>query len=121
VAFYQDVLALELQEQTEHTALFATGTVDLCIQDGSSAPDGRPIRYDTYLIVFYTEDIHSTREKLIERGMIFKSHRVGLSDIGYTVRFTDPSGHNFCLYQPSEESLTWESGPKVMEISSYSA
>jgi catechol 2,3-dioxygenase-like lactoylglutathione lyase family enzyme len=119
VAFYQDVLGLELREQKEHTARFGTGTVDLCLQDGLSAPDGRPIRYDTYLIVFYTEDIHGTRERLIERGMIFRSHRVGLSDIGYTVRFADPSGHNFCLYKPSEESLTWGSGPKVLEISSY--
>jgi catechol 2,3-dioxygenase-like lactoylglutathione lyase family enzyme len=115
LAFYRDILDLELLDQADRTARFATGTVDLVIQQGQTAPDGRTARYHTYLIVFYTEDIFEKRDVLVQRGLV-RSPRVGSSDIGYTTRFTDPSGHTYCLYKPSEESLTWESGPKVMEI-----
>jgi hypothetical protein len=41
---------------------------------------------------------------------------VGFSEIGGTIRFDDPSGHRLCLYVPSRESLTWGSGPKVLEL-----
>ena len=116
LAFYGDILGLELLDRTEHAARFATGTVDLLLQSSPTAPDGRPVRYHPYLLVFYTGNIFETRETLARRGLIFKGPRVGLTDIGYTTRFTDPSGHIYCLYQPSEESLTWGSGPKVMEI-----
>lgn len=121
IVFYRDLLGLELLEQSEDAIRFATSTVDILIQQGHMAPDGRPIHYHTYLPVFYTADIFETRDALIERGLLFKSPRVGISDIGHTVRFTDPSGHIFCLYQPSEESLTWGSGPKVKEIALKSA
>ncbi len=118
VTFYRDTLGLELLEQHDETARFATGTVDLVIERGQLAPDGRPPRYTTYLIVFYTYQIERMWETLQRRGLVFKSHRVGFSDIGSTVRFFDPSGHTFCLYEPSEESLGWGSGPKVRELMS---
>lgn len=116
--FYRDRLGLEVLEQSEDGVRFATGTIDIVIQEGDLAPDGCPIHYHTCLPVFYTADIFETRDALIARGLVFKSARVGISDIGHTVRFIDPSGHIFCLYQPSEESLTWGSGPKVREIAS---
>jgi len=116
VAFYRDILGLELQAQTETTASFATGTVTLTIEENKTAPDGRRPRYDTYLLVFYTPQVESARDALMERGLAFKSPRVAHSEIGYTARFEDPSGHRFCLYDPSQECLSWRSGPKVMEI-----
>lgn len=116
MVFYKDILGLTLLEQTEDTARFATGSVDLLIQYGETAPDGHPVHYHTYLPVFYTSNIAKCHEALVQRGLIFKSHRIGASDIGYTMRFTDPSGHIYCLYEPSEESLTWGSGAKVKEI-----
>jgi hypothetical protein len=59
------------------------------------------------------------RQALVQRGLHFKGTRVGYSDIGGTTRFVDPSGHVFCLYEPSQESLTWGSGSKVKEITAY--
>ena len=116
VAFYGEILGLELLAQTEDSARFATGTTDIVLQQGQVAPDGRPTRYTTILIVFYTYKIVERWETLMERGLVFKSHHVGFSDIGGSVRFFDPSGHTYCLYEPSDESLTWGSGPKVREL-----
>jgi predicted enzyme related to lactoylglutathione lyase len=116
VPFYRDVLGLDLLVQAENTAHFATGTVRLVLECGQVAADGRHLRRNTYLLVFYSKDIEQTRAALMQRGLVFKTQRVGSGEIGWTIRFEDPSGHRFCLYEPSAESLTWGSGEKVMEI-----
>lgn len=120
LSFYSNILGLKLLDQTHNTARFATGTIDLVLQHDQSSPDGRRIRYNSYLPVFYTRNIHEMREMLVRRGLKFKTH-VGFSDIGGTTRFVDPSGHTFCLYEPSPESLTWGSGPKVMQLMTLDA
>ena len=116
IAFYAGLLGLDPLKRTANQARFATGTVDLVLQAARAAPDGRALRYSTYLIVFYAENILETREALVRRGLHFTGTRVGFSDIGGTARFVDPSGHIFCLYEPSQESLTWGSGSKVKEL-----
>ena len=89
--------------------------MDLILERRTAGRD-RQRRHDTYLIVFHTSDIVATQEQLAGRGAPFKRTRPGYSEIGGSSRFEDPAGHHLCLYQPSEESLTWGSGPKVMEI-----
>lgn len=116
VAFYGGTLGLEPLERREGYARFATATVPIGLREGESAPDGGRPRHHSYLVVFLTPEIEETREALIARGLEFKSPRVGFSEIGGTIRFDDPSGQRLCLYVPSEESLGWGSGPKVMEI-----
>jgi catechol 2,3-dioxygenase-like lactoylglutathione lyase family enzyme len=116
VSFYRDILGLELLDQVENMARFATGTVSLVLESNQIAADGRRLRHNTYLLVFHTSDIEQTRAALMQRGLVFKNRRVGFSEIGGTIRFKDPSGHPFCLYEPSAESLTWGSGRKVMEV-----
>jgi predicted enzyme related to lactoylglutathione lyase len=116
VAFYRNVLDLELLECTDEDARFATGSVAIRLVRGETAPDGERPRRNSYLIVFHAAEIEATRRSLVERGLQFKGPRVGFSEIGGTIRFDDPSGHRFCLYVPSKESLVWGSGPKVMEI-----
>jgi predicted enzyme related to lactoylglutathione lyase len=116
VAFYRDVLDLEMVERTERTARFATGTVAIEVEEGDAAPDGRRPRHHSYLLVFHTAEIEAARAALVERGLEFRQPRVGFSEIGGTIRFDDPSGQRFCLYVASEESLTWGSGPKVLEL-----
>lgn len=115
VRFYAEVLDLELIEETKGEARFATATVDLVLQQGSGAPDRRPITYYRNLTVFCTNDIHEMSGLLISRGLTFKT-RPSLSEIGWTARFADPSGHTFCLYEPSLECLSWDSGPKVNQL-----
>lgn len=115
LAFYRDVLGLELL-RGEEAARFATGSVPLVLVEGGRAPDGRDPQRRTVLIVFYTADVVSMYSTMAARGLIFDNLRPYFTDIGGTVRFTDPSGHRFCLYEPSAESLTWGSGPKVLDI-----
>jgi len=114
--FYRDVLGLRPQPDAAGGPAFATGTVPIALRPGGSADDGRRIRYDTYLLVFHTDDIDSTRAELAARGVAFTGRAVGSKEIGRTIRFADPSGHRFCLYEPSEEVLTWPSGSTVRRI-----
>jgi len=83
--------------------------------------DGRTPRTATSLIVFYTRDIGETTQTLSERGIQFRSQHAGFSEIGGTIRFDDPSENRLCLYQPSAESLTWGSGPKILELAAGGA
>lgn len=115
VRLYDGVLGLSLVDRTGTTARFATGTIDLVLEEGELAPDGLPIRRSTYLPVFYTADVTAMQAALEGRGLNF-SQGAGFSDIGGTARFSDDSGNTFCLYQPSEESLGWDSGQKVQEL-----
>ena len=116
VAFYRDVLGLQPLEVTAGTARLATRTVPIVLERQPLAVDGRPIRHNTYLLVFHTADINQMRASLTANGVNFSGRKLGLKEIGYTIRFTDPSGNRYCLYEPSEEVLTWSSGPRVREI-----
>ena len=113
--FYRDVLELEIRDADTSATRFAAGAADLIVE--RSAPAGRrPRRHDTYLIVFYTPDIVATQRQLTARGATFQRQRPGYSEIGGSSRFTDPAGNHLCLYQPSQECLTWGSGPKVIDL-----
>jgi catechol 2,3-dioxygenase-like lactoylglutathione lyase family enzyme len=113
--FYRDVLGLRPVTVTDDAARFRTGSLDLTVYRAARSPDGRPIRHNACLLVFYTADVEQAEQDLRERGLTFSSG-AGFSDIGGTARFRDPSGHVFCLYQPSAESLTWGSADKVMDL-----
>lgn len=113
--FYREVLGLRPISVAADACRFATGSVDIVLEQRRSAVDGRPIRHNACLMVFYTADVLAAERALTQRGLSFRSS-TGFSDIGGTARFTDPSGHIFCLYQPSAESLTWGSAGKVLEL-----
>ena len=114
-AFYGDVLGLRAEPAGERRCRFRTGSVDLLVYQSERAPDGRPIRHSACLTVFYAADVREAERALRKRGLAFSSSSA-FSDIGGTARFRDPSGHTFCLYQPSAESLTWGSAGKVLDL-----
>ena len=114
--FYVRRLGLTLLDCSARRAVVATGSVDLEFEERALTVDGRHPRTSTSLVVFHTPDVEATTRALVSRGVVFRSQHAGTSEIGATIRFDDPSGHRLCLYQPSEECLTWGSGPKVMEI-----
>lgn len=114
--FYRDVLALPLRGEEPGRARFAAGLVDIVLEERSAAVDGRALQLKSYLPVFYTPDIVATQAELIARGVSFRRPRPGFSEIGGSSRFEDPSGHTLCLYEPSEECLTWGSGQTLMEL-----
>jgi catechol 2,3-dioxygenase-like lactoylglutathione lyase family enzyme len=116
IRFYRDALGLPVLHSTAGTAHLATGSVPLALEeDHRRTEDGRA-RYDGHLLAFHTPDIRATRTLLAERGVRFTGRQIRRQDIGDTIRFTDPSGHGLCLYQPSEEVLGWPSGVKVKQI-----
>jgi catechol 2,3-dioxygenase-like lactoylglutathione lyase family enzyme len=115
VPFYRDVLGLRPVSGSADTCRFATGSLDLVLDQRRSAVDGRPIRHNACLMVFYTSDVEAAERALVRRGLAFRTG-AAFSDIGGTARFNDPSGHIFCLYQPSAESLTWGSADKVLDL-----
>lgn len=119
VPFYGDVLGLPLVERQPTSARFATGTTDIVLDESPFAADGRPARYNAYLVVFHTQDVVLAQKSLESRGLMF-SQDAGFSDIGGTARFVAPPGHTFCLYEPSAESLTWGSGDKVAALATRS-
>jgi predicted enzyme related to lactoylglutathione lyase len=114
--FYVLTLGLTLNDCEGRRALLGTGSVAMELEERDAAVDGRQPRTATSLIVFHTADVEATTGSLAERGVHFRSQHAGFSEIGGTIRFDDPSGNRLCLYQPSAESLTWGSGPKVMDI-----
>jgi hypothetical protein len=65
--------------------------------------------------VFHVEDAPTLHEKLASRDVQFAS-QPNKSSIGVTVRFQDPDGHAFYLYQPSEKALRRPSGQRICEI-----
>jgi catechol 2,3-dioxygenase-like lactoylglutathione lyase family enzyme len=113
-AFYEDVLGLMPLRTVEGATEFATGNVRIRLFERQSADSPRR---NSYLPVFYTADIRHDADLLERRGVEFPQP-VRFSEIGGAVRFRDPVGNQFCLYQPSEVSLTWDSGPKLREIMS---
>jgi catechol 2,3-dioxygenase-like lactoylglutathione lyase family enzyme len=115
-AFYSGVLGLPLLRRTDRLVRVATGSADLVLERGERAADGSAPCHNTYLLVFHAASVRAAYEGLARRGLPFNPPRFGFSEIGGTARFADPDGHPFCLYEPSAESLTWGSGPKVREI-----
>lgn len=118
IAFYRDTLGLALLDATGSAATFATGNVKLVLQEWRALADHFPARRNGYLTVFHVDDIEASYRELARRGLTFQGN-VGYSDIGGSVRFADPTGYVFCLYQPSAEALTWSSGGKVKEIIAF--
>jgi predicted enzyme related to lactoylglutathione lyase len=114
--FYVLRLGLTLIDCEGRRAILGTGSVAIELEEREAAVDERRPRTATSLIVFHTADVEATTRSLTDLGIQFRSQHAGFSEIGGTIRFDDPSGNRLCLYQPSEESLTWGSGPKVIDI-----
>ncbi len=113
MCFYGDQLGLELLQKNASSLVFTSDNLKLVLHNKPCGRLAEPRR--GFLTVFHTPDILKTYYALHDRGVQFRA-RVRFSEIGGTARFVDPSGHVYCLYQPSEECLTWGSGPKLMEI-----
>lgn len=116
IAFYRDTLDLELVEATASGARFASGSAPLVLVPSDRAADGRTPQRRTVLIVFYAPDVDALAVDLRQRGLELANRRAYFTDIGGSIRFEDPSGHRICLYEPSAESLSWGSGPKVLDV-----
>ena len=79
-----------------------------------------PAHVNGQAVVFYVPDLKEKVSELSRRGISFEGG-VRRSEIGDMARFTDPSGHVYYLYQPSDAALGWPSGSKIQEILSAPA
>jgi catechol 2,3-dioxygenase-like lactoylglutathione lyase family enzyme len=114
-SFYGQTLGLSLLKENASSATYAAGGVSLEIRstvaDKITLASGRD---DTSLTVFHVNNLDQMRDRLAARGILFgETLRY---EIGATVAFYDPDGHNLTLYQPSEESMTWPSARKIREL-----
>ncbi|MFD6160862.1 VOC family protein [Nocardia sp. NPDC060256] len=114
-AFYRDVLGLTLLSRNGHQARFDAGAITLVLQHRRDA--SADSRRGTYLLVFHTTDIKDCYVRLAGRGVAFKSRQIISQEFGRTMHFDDPTGHRFCLYEPSASFLTTAPGRKLMQIS----
>ena len=114
IQFYGERLGLTPVGASPASATFATGNVDLVLEQAVPPVIGTPPRWG-FLTVFYTPDIQKTRTSLMRAGVPGITD-ARFSQIGGTARFKDPTGHRICLYQPSEECFGWESGALLQQI-----
>ena len=112
VAFYRDLLGLELLAASGRTARLATGSVTLGLEQRDAPSDPGP----GGLLVFHAPDIEDSAAALAERGLAFETVHPVYDEHGGTIRFADPSGHRVALYRPSYEGLTRGSGWKLVEV-----
>jgi catechol 2,3-dioxygenase-like lactoylglutathione lyase family enzyme len=115
IAFYHEVLGLPLLQEHGESATLAAANLRIVLD---RRQNGLPARRDGLLTVFHAPQIEETYDTLAQRGLDFRNLTVRYSEIGGAVRFLDPTGYAFCLYEPSEESLSWESGAKVRQLMS---
>jgi catechol 2,3-dioxygenase-like lactoylglutathione lyase family enzyme len=96
--FFIDVLGLELvAEQGDNTIWLKIGETEFLIKKGNV------VKFPTYQesnfgIVFYTNNLESTKSKLEQRGLDFK----GIDGSPKCLTFQDTDGHWFQLVNPDD-------------------
>jgi predicted enzyme related to lactoylglutathione lyase len=95
VAFYRDVVGLELQSQSTEFAFLSTGSVTLAL----SLPLGlhaQP-RAGAMEMVFPVESVSTSQRLLKEKGCIFLNEPHEVTPGSWAVNFRDPDGHYLTL------------------------
>lgn len=116
IRFYGDILGLKTLNMDGDRARVDTTHLRIILQKRATAVDGRDLRFSGYLLVLYTPNIERAYADLSSAGVRFSGRRIAASAHGRTARFKDPTGHEFCLYEPSERAFGWPSGAKVREL-----
>lgn len=95
VAFYRDVIGLELQSQSPEFAFFNAGSVTLAL----NLPLGLSVkpRAGATEIVFPVESVAQARLLLKERGCSFLREPREVTPGSWAVTFNDPDGHHITL------------------------
>jgi hypothetical protein len=105
---------LGLAPARHDVASYHAGRILLSVEQ-SDLPRHVAMRHDGYLTVVYTPDIRQTAAMLPAQAIPLLGE-VRFASIGGTVRFADPAGHQFCLYQPAANCFDWGSGAKLAEL-----
>lgn len=115
--FYEQTLGLRPLAAGPQLVTYSAGHLQLCLLPaadyGVTLQNGLDRSAD---ITFLVDDLPRTRDLLATRGVRFS--RTLDYIVGLTTDFYDPDGHWFSLYQPSEASWGWPSGPKLQALAS---
>ena len=112
-AFFEASLDLPFQDTPDGGT--QAGTATMLWRFRRRAGTAAERRSGLFLTVLHAPDLRALAVDLAAREVVFLTPPQS-SQIGWTVRFTDPDGHHFCLYEPSAESLTWESGQTLRRL-----
>ena len=116
-AFYEHTLGLRALEVGPHAATYSAGPVQLCLlpaaEHGVALQEGTDRSAD---VTFVVQDFARCHDALSARGVRFS--RTLEYVVGVTAHFSDPDGHWFSLYQPSEAAMEWPSGGKLQALTS---
>jgi predicted enzyme related to lactoylglutathione lyase len=98
VAFYRDVVGLELQSQSSEFAFFKAGSVTLAL----SLPLGLNLkpRAGAAEIIFPVESVTKAQLLLKNRGCSFLKDAREVTPGSWAATFTDPDGHHLTLLGP---------------------
>ena len=98
VAFYRDVVQLELQGQAEGFAFFNAGSVSLVL----NAPLGKAVqpRAGAMEVIFSVPGVRQSYAELMERGSQFTIPPRVVNGTSWAATFNDPDGHRLTLLGP---------------------
>jgi catechol 2,3-dioxygenase-like lactoylglutathione lyase family enzyme len=113
--FYEAALGFVPVSASSESVTYNAGGVNLRVGEVSGFGSNRnPGGDDSELLVFHVHSVDEMRARLESRGVSFSPTL--RYEIGATTSFHDPDQHNITLYEPSDESLLWLSGPKVKAL-----
>ena len=98
VAFYRDVMSLELRNQTDEFAFFAAGPISLVL----SAPLGHSIRprAGALEVIFPVKSVQDARDRLVQKGRTFTQEPHHVTGESWAASIADPDGHLLTLFGP---------------------
>jgi predicted enzyme related to lactoylglutathione lyase len=112
-AYYSKALGLsEAASPEPELVSYDAGRFRLSVYAAPAPGRGSTVPPASY--VFHADDCEHERSVLQGHGVEMSGLNAG--DIGVTAQFRDPAGHDFYLYQPSPEALSWPSGPVYRRI-----
>jgi catechol 2,3-dioxygenase-like lactoylglutathione lyase family enzyme len=98
VEFYRDKLGLKVKMQEGQLALLYAGPITLGLSLGHVRL--APQVNGATEIVFQVDDVRSSRQALIERGVAFMNEPRQVTPTEWAAHFRDPDGHLLSIFGP---------------------
>jgi catechol 2,3-dioxygenase-like lactoylglutathione lyase family enzyme len=98
VEFYRDKLGLKVKMQEGQLALLDAGPITLGLSLGHVRL--APQVNGATEIVFQVDDVRSSRQALIERGVAFMNEPRQVTPTEWAAHFRDPDGHLLSIFGP---------------------
>jgi catechol 2,3-dioxygenase-like lactoylglutathione lyase family enzyme len=114
--FYEEKLGLRVIDENDPDCVkFDCGHVILALNRAADFNIPLPRTRDTTTeVVFLVENMAETRAALESRGVELLP--TSDDEPGKITNFYDPDGHWYALYEPSEEALSWPTGPRLRAL-----